>query len=311
MTHPHITEWRVHLGAHKAASTHLAKSLLARSEEQARHGVTYVSNTTVIRPLLRNADRRNLPEKVLTHILPSTARLYMATRGRAIRQGIAKRVALPGAALFSEENLLGPLSSCLTGRVYPDLSRLHLLRHVIGPDRAELFLAIRSFDSYLPSVYAQQLRLTRINRRTLNRAVASFVERPPRWIDLIRRIRAILPEARLQVWDHADYRANDWRIADGVSGVALGPRESIAVPTGTASPSAQAIAAAEALDMLTGPERSKRVREMFARDIESGEEKERFDPLPSETKTILREAFRRDLDAIDREFPGMLMNFAS
>ena len=194
------------------------------------------------------------------------------------------------------------------GRMYPDLSQLHLLRHVIGPDRAHLFLAIRSFDGYLPSLYCQELKASRMDRPVLDSAVARFLETLPCWIDLIRRIRAILPDAQLQVWDYADYRANDWRIADAVSGVELGLIKTETIRTRTTSPSTEAVAAAEALDMPTGRERSKRVQEIFAQDIERGGGT-RFDPLPAEAKQVFRDAFHRDLEEIERAFPGMRMRF--
>ncbi len=307
MTRPGPTDWRVHLGAHKTASTHLAKMLLRRRDRLAEQGVTYVSQARVIRPLF-GRQGRSLPEKLLTRLTPRAAQVFRPLRGRAIRREILSHVAQPGAVLFSEENLLGPLKSCLGGRMYPDLSQLHLLRRVIGPDRAHLFLAIRSFDGYLPSLYCQELKLSRMDRPVLDRAVARFLETPPRWIDLIRRIRTILPEAQLQVWDYADYRPNDWRIAEAVAGVDLGPTETETIRTRTTSPSAEAVAAAEALDLPTGRERSKRVREMFAQDIERGGGT-RFDPLPAEVKQAFRDAFHRDLEEIERAFPGMRMRF--
>jgi hypothetical protein len=206
--------------------------------------------------------------------------------------------------------MIGTLKSCLDGRLYPDLSRIELLRGICGSDPVHLFLSIRSLDSHLPSLYCKEIKVSNLDRAVLDRAAAAYVSRPPRWFNLIRRIRSILPEAELTIWDYADYRANDWRIAEAVSGVALGPVTLANPPKGTMSPSATAIAAVEALDLPKGPVRRNRVREIFQADKAAGGPKDRFDPLTTEAKQVLRDAFDRDLDDIDREFPGMRLTFA-
>ena len=112
----------------------------------------------------------------------------------------------------------------------------------------------------------------------------------------------------MRIWRQEDYRANARAIMEDVCGCALGTLPEISDPTWTRSPSASAIAEAEALPAdLPRPERLARVREIFAAS-EPGAD--RFRPFDQAERQRLRADYEADLDRIARVYPEMLMRFA-
>lgn len=309
MAEPGITGWRVHLGAHKTASTHLAKSLLQRSGELSAAEVHYIRQRDVIRPAFREVPRTGIWSRRILQRLPATRPLLLRARADDIRGRIMAKMPGPGIALFSEENLIGPLDTVLRCRFYPYIGRLWLLDAVTRGAPLHLFLAIRSFDSFLPSVYAQSIKLSPIRRDDLDRARAHWLANPPSWHGLVRELRSVFPRAQLTVWDYADYRRNQTEILEAVAGIALPPGPELPPNTSTRTPSAEAIAEAEAVDLADPEARSRRVREIFAADHALQTPRARFDPLPETEKAFFREAFAADLARIDRDFPGMRLRF--
>lgn len=310
MAERRISEWRVHIGAHKAASTHLANSLRARSEDLAAQGVNYIPNRHVIRPAFARPPLPGHWRRRALGLLPAVRPVLMGSRAGQIRRAVQDSMVVPGAVVFSEENLLGGLGAALQRHLYADLSRLELLDATAKGAPVHLFLAIRSFDGYLPSVYAQMLKLAPVRRADLDRARAHWLAEPPSWYGLVLRLRRLLPRARLTVWDYADYRRNQAAILQAVTGVALAPAPALPPNTSTRTPGAASIAAAEALDLADEEARSRRVREIFAAEHALTAPPPRFDPLPDAEKAIFRDAFAADLARIDRDFPDMRLRFA-
>ena len=113
---------------------------------------------------------------------------------------------------------------------------------------------------------------------------------PPSWFDLVARIRAAAPGVPLRIWRQEDYRANARAIMEALCGRPLGPLPEISDPTWTRSPSASAIARAEALPRdLPRAERLARVGEIFAA-AEPGAD--RFRPFSPVERQRLRRPLR-------------------
>ncbi|MFW5642329.1 MAG: hypothetical protein ACOCY0_06150, partial [Roseicyclus sp.] len=142
-------EWRIHLGAHKTATTHLQDTLAARRAALLGQGVDYLPMREVralrLPPGGGWADwRRRLR-------LPMRRRIEAAVA--PIRMG-------PRRLVLSEENLIGYVRDALTFPPYPDLER-RLRPFSVLTDGAQVtvFLSVRGWDTLLPSAYAQQLRV--------------------------------------------------------------------------------------------------------------------------------------------------------
>ncbi|MEO0830257.1 MAG: hypothetical protein AAFY03_07325, partial [Pseudomonadota bacterium] len=97
-----VGAWRLHLGVHKTATTHMQDTLLAVRGVLADRGVD----------ALPNQDIRNALFPVLTRRNP---RLWLGgvPMRRALERAIAEVRIGPATVLISEENLLGHASTIL------------------------------------------------------------------------------------------------------------------------------------------------------------------------------------------------------
>ncbi len=282
---PPVAEWRLHIGAHKTATTHVQMTLAAQRAALAAQGVDFLP-LELVRPL---------------HFPPSGGRFDWRRRigGAVMRRHLEDWVRParggPPRLAITEENILGNTIELLRWPFYPRaVERLRRLRALTETKPVRLFLSIRSPDALLPSAYAQTLR-TRHVPGGFEAIRERALRDPPSWRDLVARIEAALPRATLRIWTLEDYRENRERILSAYAGAAVDASTAIAPPLRTRSPSRAAIAALEALDPgLSVDEHTARAAEIVARD----EDGERFDPFSPEERTRLRDAYRADVEAL-------------
>jgi len=179
---------RLHLGAHKTASTHLQQTLRPHRARLARAGLVWL-------------DPRDLRAAPLD---PSAAAETGAPGGAAALVGAAGV-----EALLSEENLLGSAHErgmWLARRLYPRAgARLANLLAATGWHGVGLFMAVRDPAAFLVSAYAQRLYAGQVTD------FATFLDGLDpvllRWSDLAARLVAVPGVAGLTVWRHEDYPA--------------------------------------------------------------------------------------------------------
>ena len=298
---PPVKVWRIHLGAHKTATTHLQQALVAARPGLRTQGVDFIP--------LRKLREAGLPA-ILSQLIDAEAdrpgrRRALAGALRPLR-GKAETVA------FSEENLIGLSAHLLRGpNPYPGAGKMVRWLGQLGAGGAEvkLFFAIRSFDALAPSAYAESMR-----RRHLPGGFDAvrklMAETPPSWVGLIDRLRKAAPKAELRVWLYEDYAAHARELATLFLGVDPGELDVSRRPQGTATPSAAAVAEAEALPRgLSKEDRAARSAEIYARLPASGPET-KFNPFTDEERARLRARYAQDLDEIERRHPGVLVRFA-
>ncbi len=292
-----IKEWRIHLGAHKTATTHVQDTLLAHRGQMAQSGVDYIPRES-FGPLQRrysNPDhwRRKLWSKPL-------ARQFMR-QTRALRDG-------GETVLISDEDLLGYSDGLLSPTLYPSFRGAHIVSEMQRTAPVSLFLGVRSYDKLLPSAYAQMLKSFAPDPHWQSRISADVLEAPPNWPDLIERLIAAFPGATLRVWRHEDYRAHWQQILTIFAGRDVGEFPELPPPTRTTSPSQEAIHQAEVLDRgLSIEERRERVRRIFYGGGPDAPAGTPFHPYQSEIANALQQKYEQDLRKIDRDYPGMLI----
>ena len=304
-----IAEWRVHIGAHKTATTHLQTVLAARRAELNDHGVDFLPLNTA-RPLfLRPASthRRLAQWRKRLDRWPALARRADAL---TLPYALRRAARCNGTLVLSEENLLGGCATIFSPTLYPDLSRLAALRPLARSAPLRVFLSIRPLDGYLPSAYAEVLKNRRQRRSAFLQAVERWSSAPPSWADLLCRVQQELPSARLEVWNYDHYAAHWPAIHTAFTGVQLGPGEDPGRPLLTRTPGESAIRAAEALELGMAAGRPGAVRQLYSDSIEQNPEP-RFDPLDAAQHRALQAAFARDLAEIGRRFPDALHRFAA
>jgi hypothetical protein len=297
-----VRQWRIHLGAHKTATTHLQETLTAVRGELALRGIDFIPNPLVRQQKLARTLWRRRPIARLPIVGPAHMRDAIETAVEPLRIG-------PDVVVLSEENIVGVPEQILAVPFYPQAAQ-SVARLASLASRAEVtfFLSIRSYDTLLPSAYAEALKHAPPPPGGFGAARARLLAEPPSWFDLVARIRDAAPEVPLRIWRQEDYRANAKAIMEAVCGCVLGALPEISDPAWTRSPSASAIAAAEALPAsLSRPERLARVRALYAA-AEPGAD--RFRPFAPAERQRLRADYEADLDRIAQVYPELLMRFA-
>ena len=214
----------------------------------------------------------------------------------------------PEVVVLSEENIIGVPEHMLMVPSYPQ-AELNVGRLASLAGRAEVmfFLSIRSYDTLLPSAYVETLKHALPPPGGFQEAVAELLARSPSWFDFVSRSAPRRLASPCGIWRQEDYRANARAIMEAVCGCALAPLPEISDPTGTRSPSADAIATAEAMPRdLPRAERLTRVREIFSA-AEPGAD--RFRPFGKAERQRLRAQYEADLERIARAYPDVLMHF--
>ena len=299
-----ITTWRIHIGAHKTATTHVQEILTLMRPQLVARGIDFIDNHTVRRSGLAKA----LSARRISTRLP-------LLRGRAVAALLAEHLdplrapEAPTTMVLSEEKLMGGSLHVFADPVYPPIERIipklaSLGTWAGGGADVTFFLSIRSFDGQLPSAYVQELKFSPPIAGGFENIKPRVLARPPSWFDLVRRIRAAAPAVPLRVWRQEDYRRDPATILAALRGRDPGPLRAMEDPYWTKSPDLAAIRAAEALPhALSRPERRAKVLEIF-RDSAGGA---RFDPFAPEEKALLRAAYARDLERIEALDPGILI----
>jgi len=283
MTEP--MEWRLHLGVHKTATTHLQDTLYRQRATLAAAGISVIPRTAS-RDLSLG---RTLCGIGWRGLLPVATRRNMSTAALD-RLGCAGPV-----VVWSEENLIGRPEEMLSVPMFPRLEkRLRNLAVATRGARHRLFLSVRNPAVVLPSIYAQSLR-TGPPRVAFDDLLPHWLASPPRWFDLSARITAVFMDARLTVWPMESYTRDPEPILQRLAGSDLVRDLDLPPPAGTRRPSARAVAALEALPRgLRGSAWRTRADEILSDD--RGELP--FDPLTEGQRALLSDAYRADLSAM-------------
>jgi hypothetical protein len=301
-TLPPVTAWRIHIGAHKTATTHVQEILTLMRPQLLERGVDFVDNHAVRRSGLAKA----LAARRLAMRLP-------VLRGRAVAAIMARHLdplrAGPRTFVLSEEKLMGGSLQAFATPIYPQVERMvpllaSLSAPAAGGAEVTLFLSIRSFDGQMPSAYVQELKFSPPIAGGFDNLKERVLAAPPSWFGLVRRIRAAAPAVPLRVWRQEDYRRDPAAILAVLCGCDPGPLPAMEDPYWTRSPDLRAVRAAEALPAdMPREERRARVLEIFRASGDG----ERFDPFTAEEKALLRAAYDQDLARIDALDPGILI----
>lgn len=282
-------EWRLHIGAHKTATTHLQDTLELRRDALLKQGVDFLPMREVRALRLPPASglfqwRRRLGWPMREMILEAVA---------PIRRG-PRRIAV------SEENFAGFVRDLLTTPLYPHLEdNLRPFASLAHTADVTVFLAIRSFDTLLASAYAQQMRFRPVPGG-FEPLRAQALACPPSWLDVVQRIRRVLPKANIKLWRYEDYRANDWQVLSHFCGVDVPAGTRLPAPASTRSLSAQSIASLELLGNQLANEDYRKSAAEIARSASRGEP---FRPFRPSEQEILREAYLSDINEIKRHYP--------
>ena len=291
-----VREWRIHLGAHKTATTHLQQTLQVIRPELIRQGTDVIPTEQLRRVMPQHLRRRNW-------------KLWLggAPMRRDLEKALAPLRSGPDRVLLSEENFLGHMHEAVALPIYSQAEwRLRGLASLRGRANLQLFLSIRSMDRFLAASYAEALRHFPF-QVTLAARKQQILMHPPRWVDLVRRIRHAFPGVAIDVWRYEDYQDHAAAITAMVCGTDPGPLPNLPRPVMTQTPSDAAVAEAERLGFgLSHTERAEHVGRIYAA-APAGNDVPPFSPFTAAEAQVFRDAYSADCAALASE--GCLHRF--
>lgn len=280
MDTPH--EIRLHIGAHKTATTHLQQVLDAHKRTTLRNGCVYLSRGFVRREGLLRAVHAN-------HWKPPAA----FGRARCLSQFLSMPDEYPKRILISEEDILG-LSTDLLDLIYRKVRR-HLLpwSTLAEGGGMHIHLAIRDHAGILPSAYSQALKDGPVPFLFEDYKQGWLAARPS-WATLVETIITLFGSSRVTVWTMEYHLANPAEIFRVLSGTELTDIP-MQAPRGTRRLSAVTVRRMEQLDPSLGGSAGWRAVQELMRDNDPADA---FDPLSMDEKAVLSALYRSDIERI-------------
>lgn len=289
-------EWRIHIGAHKTATTHLQEVLDAHRLALSRAGIHYPDNGRLKRlgsaPALRDAWWKNLRQVRMLRI-------------RRIMRTIESEATHP-VVLVSNERLMGSIEGLWGENYYPDApERLKELVSAIDSTKATVFLSLRSHASFLPSAYCQCLRTQLWDVPPLRELEPRSLANLNTWTDLVRRLKRACPGVRLVAWRFEDYLRDPCKYMDLLAGTRTAePWPKMDAPASTRRLSWEAVERLSHIDRGL----SRMAREAVARGIADEDTGATpFRPFSAKAEGILEDLYDRDIESLRKEFPGLLV----
>ncbi|OOY19851.1 hypothetical protein BMI86_14660 [Thioclava sp. DLFJ5-1] len=291
MTTPRI---RLHLGAHKTATTYLQARLELNAKLLASQGVAFwpINN---VRPLFHQAWAESEGTSRSEKLKALSGR---PTRLDKLGSKISSLFDTSDELLVSEENLLGETGEFLDGAFYPTaISRLQLLATFL-PDRPlDIWLCIRSYPDFLASIYGEAIRFSPVP--SPEQFASAFSSPQGAWLQIIDDIRDALPHANVFIWRYEDFRDLEPRILEGLSDVEAEAFEPLLNPTVRGSASDSAIRAmAETAEPLSATEWRFRMAALeHEYPVQSAQD--RFSPWPEDQFRKMQQDYVSDISAIE------------
>jgi hypothetical protein len=281
------SEIKLHLGIHKTASTHL-QNLMANHNT----GVLHSMQTHFYPP-------REIREPVVRVVHKTYAeRKAGGPVTKSIADAVAPLLKSHSRIIVADENLIGSCQELYHNKQpYPRAQQLlSVLAEGLTAGRvSEVYLAVRSYDTFLASAYCEAIRNTR-EFITFEEYTRHLAPEELSWSSLVRSVTDVFPQSRVFVWRFEDYRRLEPAIVNSIAGASVHGRFSsgagaIVYP----SPSQKTISALAALkDVLSRKELSTlrpRLEKMFPKS----DTNPAFNPWQPAASLYWKEKYRRDM----------------
>lgn len=288
-------KWRIHLGSHKTATTHLQDIAEKHCDELSAMGIQFIPRS----------DLRK--KKVLAN--PGHFHWRHKLNGWPLLRAFHKRIQplldQNKTIVLSEENFLGCSEDLLSSIFYMNADKhLQTLHSLSQSNATSLFLAIRPQSEIIPSAYVEAIR-SKPPRRKFSCIKKEILNNPPSWVTLIQSITEKVPGTPLSIWTMKDYLKNKETILSHLFGVDFPPFEDIRPPSKTKSPSAEAIKKIEEIEAGVSKKEYQRQVTLI---VEKDQGKTKFTPFTEEEITLLTKQYDEDILAIKRLFPDVLLD---
>lgn len=275
---PPVARFRLHLGAHKTATTHIQQTLNAMRDTLSNGGVDFCYY-----------------QDLRTNGFPSHFRTGTASAKRMKGRLDLLRSGQP-CVLVSDENWIGGMGDALAPDPYPDLrDKLRGIAPLYEGRVEGVFFAIRNMADCLPSAYAEALRF-HTKFVGFERYLRARMRAGGSWVGVIERLRAAFPGIPITVWRYEDYRGNAHSLLNTLTGLDLPAPPDLREPARTRSPSASAIAAIETLSRKA--QDRWRYMEDVQRALAADTDTDKYRPLSPEDMAWFTKRYENDVNQI-------------
>ncbi|MEO1773922.1 MAG: hypothetical protein AAFS07_03110 [Pseudomonadota bacterium] len=284
-------DWRIHIGVHKTATTHLQQVLQRVSEQQAARGTRIIPHDHAIAATRVAAGRkrgirdvRRTARLVLHHVPLLQAQIAGAQR-----------------VVLSSEDVLGWATGLLEAPFYPSLRGLDLFRYFPGIGTPKIYIGVRSYEALLVSSYFEILRTRMIPADAVRQSAEKILEGQSGWPNLLDRIQARLPGAQIHFWAFEDYRDDGLSILRAFLGDPEVEMPSIDAADSRVSPGMAAIDAVGKLDPSLPLKAWRREVEQIYAD-NPRQDGEVLTLIPGSVREALQARYLDDLSQLDGTF---------
>lgn len=279
-------EWKIHIGAHKTATTFI-QTILQDNEER-------ISKSNM-RLLVPTDDLR----KLNLHGLSSIKRPFsMLAPHRTLQKRLNIDEKKYKGAILSEENLLGLPIVALSGDMYKKRPLYRAISQLSKQCSVKVFLSIRSPETFFPSLYSETLKHTFLPKDLFSYLEKKFTNEPPSWLPMILNIRKSAPDAKLCIWPYESFSTNSKEIIQALAGTQIDARQTNTHNPINKSGSAFAIGLAANLDQkLESTERLKLVTKIYETNFDDNSI---FKPFSKETTVEMRKRYKADIQELSK-----------
>lgn len=295
----------IHIGAHKTATTHLQDTL-----SQMQNSL----NELDIKYLPRGEYRKKIQLAIGRKFVYIDRLAFGMIATYYFKNLFANGSETHRKILISEENILGNIVDQISIKPYQHNleNRLYFIKRLSKKYDVKLLLSIRSFVDIYPGAYATSLRLFPQEAINAKKQLVDDLKQGevPRWVDLIRLVKKILPNLKLLVWTQEDYRNHSNQVISKIIDSEDEDIVQIPPPSVTVTPSLRAISKAEQEVERKGeiPVDWPTICDDIYRQNQPSDTCEKYSFIDQDTRKKLQDSYARDLEEIKHLWPNEMIS---
>jgi hypothetical protein len=205
-------EIRLHVGAHKTATTHTQQMLLNNRQRLAEAGVCYIELQRLRQIFTRPITR------IFRDVSRATASSSVPTLRAAINGELTAQTGQFQTLVLSDECLMGNMPSLArTGKLYGNRrNRLELVKKVFEGCPITVVFTTRNYIDFYPSAYAQVIKLG--GSVTYPDFLRRLDFESNTWRAIVSDLSQIFGPGRVRLFRYEDYPANLERMLENIIG---------------------------------------------------------------------------------------------
>ncbi|MCW8091285.1 hypothetical protein [Alteromonas sp. ASW11-130] len=292
-------EYRIHVGAHKTATTHFQDTLEQIFLHNTLKNIEYLPRE-ISRAKFNRLTRRNLSPLRFSFL-----------KKQYVKKVFSESFPHSETVLLSEENILGLPVDLLSSKVY-QFHNLEFIKYLANYAHIKIYLSIRNFHYVLSGAYVTDLRFQPINAIS---AKNQFMENLgaadiPSWLPLVDMMQSELPDVEIYIWTQEYYHQNFKEILRKYVPSNDFEIPLIEEPLSTQTPSFDAINTVEKIiannAISNYPNWREECEKIYSQN--PGDNENKFSLFNSEQKALFQRQYQQDLEKIQQQFPDLMLH---